>query len=139
MFRVFICASLFLFASIARTETLNSTSAPQPPIVQDRAISNCSAAYWGNESISRLMCSISTARANPDCKGCGLKGTDSGTMAVVTPMTRPVSIDMTGLPLCPGATGNTMSNSCVASAPTSAVPAVLPSKNNGKLKERRAR
>src|ERR1039457_1031758 len=130
---LFCCLLVFSLGVLTQAETLNSTSAPQPPTVQDSTITNCSAAYWGNEAISRLMCSISMARANPDCKGCGLNGTAKGTIAVMTPTTRPVAIDMRGLPLCPGAMGNTMSNSCSPSTPTSVVPATEHSKNIGKL------
>ena len=101
-------------------ETLNSTSAPPPAQIQPNP-TNCSSAHFSNDSTSLFTCTISTALAKPECAGCGLNGSDTGTMAVRTPTTRPVSPDMSGLPLCPGTTGNTMSNSCTNDGPRPAV------------------
>lgn len=58
-------------------------------------------AIGGSDEINRCRCSALVTRLRPECSGWLLKGTDTGTMEIITPKTAPSS-SITGLPLCPG-------------------------------------
>lgn len=127
--RLLILAAAILAPATA--ETLNSTSVPAPreaPTVPQ----NCSSGYFTSESTNFFKCSTGTALDKPECAGCWLNGKVTGTMAVITPTTRPDVVDIKGLPLCPGAAGSTISNSCVAETPMKVEPAKSPLRNIGK-------
>src|SRR5579863_4398376 len=112
-------------------QTLNSTSVPPPKNTDGQTeIINCSSAHFLSEDSSRFTCSMATALVKPECAGCWLNGSATGTIAVIIPTTRPAD-DTKGLPLCPGTAGSIISNSCTDSGPKDAVPATDPLKKTG--------
>ena len=89
MFRILGCltlATIYLAAPVY-AETKNSVA------------DNCTGGYF--DVNNRWRCSTLITRFKPDGIGFGLKGTETGTIEVTTPITE-LSSNSTGLPLWPG-------------------------------------
>ena len=71
-------------------------------------LSGATGGYFDDNN--RWICSTLITRFRPDGKGFGLKGTETGTIEVITPTTN-ASSNTTGLPLWPGTAPADIKNS----------------------------